>query len=519
MQESAKSNESLKKWLLKLAQIDIETVLFNKIQSFSIPKLLEAKVPIQEYEFFINLSKSDKIKNKAGVLFGQDPGVLNVRIQAYETLAGQFLVIKEFGKSLENYLKALEGNPKSEISLRKLDELYFLQLNSFNLALIPLEIKNTLLAFNITEFVRVFKVCIIEVLNDFKLKNGARKLFRFYEENKDFSMIFYLQDFKRIFAIFSKISEIKSYEPLSEIYDVFKCQIKEPEVTQFNKKTPCTICENILQSQTTLLRIDGMIIQYQYLMKLAQNNKDLLKSCFEESANNFFYGNKDTNDQFLEQNISNFELNEQLKDVDYYEKVLGLVGGYVKNMKCMALASNAFFRIGEIKDDLGCYEKAINFDKILRDLSKVDDDSKKFCAKNSKIRRIYNNMAFHYKKRGNLGKALEFFELRGNHQEIQYIIKEILKTNESNPTVLEKIGDYYVTKGMDVTALDYYHQVYGLIDDQTKMGEIMGKEVRAACIIGEKGNKTQSFIEKQQILQQGFDLEFEGGKVFKDWKI
>jgi len=47
----------------------------------------------------------------------------------------------------------------------------------------------------------------------------------------------------------------------------------------------------------------------------------------------------------------------------------------------------------------------------------------------------------------------------------------------------------------------------------------MGKEVRAACIIGEKGNKTQSFIEKQQILQQGFDLEFEGGKVFKDWKI
>ena len=254
---------------------------------------------------------------------------------------------------MENYLKALEGNPKSENSLRKLDELYFLQLNQFNFDVIPAEIKTSLLNYNITEFIRVFKGLIIVALNDFKLKNNQRKFFKFYDKNKDFAMIFYLQDLGIIFAILDSITVQRSYEKLSQIYEIFQRQIKETEINKLVQNHTLTICDKIIQNTPkTLLRIDGLIAQYQYLLKLTNNNKDLLRSCFEETPNQLFYGNKETNDQFLEENISGFELNMGMSNAEYYEKVIDLVKSYGKNIKCMALASKSYFRLGEIHENI-----------------------------------------------------------------------------------------------------------------------------------------------------------------------
>ena len=147
------------------------------------------------------------------------------------------------------------------------------------------------------------------------------------------------------------------------------------------------------------------------------------------------------------------------------------------------------------------------FDKLLRDLSKNNDESKKFCAKNSKIRNIYDNIADLYKKKGNIGKALEFYEMKGNHYEISRILNDILLSANRNPAVLEKFADYYKSKGMIDTALDYYHQAYGLIDDEKKMAEIMGKAHLALSSIGEKGVVTNTLMEKKVIWENGFDVD------------
>ena len=518
--DSAKALESLNKWLLKISQIDVEIALFNKIQTFSISKLFEAKAPIEDYKSFIKLSKSETIKNKAGSTVLIDPVISALRIQAYESLGLLYFEMKDFANSLENYLRALEGNPKSENSLRKLDELYFLQLNQFNFDAIPAEIKTSLLNYNITEFIRVFKGLIIVALNDFKMKNNQRNLFRFYDENKDFAMIYYLQDLRIIFGILESITVRKSYEGLSQIYEIFQRQIKENEINQFAQKHTLTICDRIIQNTPkTLLRIDVLIAQYQYLLKLTNNNKDLLKSCFEESPNQLFYGNKESNDQFLEENISGFDLNMEMSNAEYFEKIIDLVKSYGKNMKCMALAAKSYFRLGEIHQNIQLYEQALTFDKLLRDLSKINDESKKFCSKNSKIKNIYDNIADLYTKQGNIGKALEFYEMKGNHYEISRILNEILLKAHRNPAVLEKFADYYKSKGMIDTALNYYHQAYGLIDDEKKMAEIMGKAHSALSSIGEKGVITNTLMERKLIWENGFDVENEGQMVFKDWKI
>ena len=185
----------------------------------------------------------------------------------------------------------------------------------------------------------------------------------------------------------------------------------------------------------------------------------------------------------------------------------------------MALAAKSYFRLGEIHQNIQLYEQALTFDKLLRDLSKINDESKKFCSKNSKIKNIYDNIADLYTKQGNIGKALEFYEMKGNHYEISRILNEILLKAHRNPAVLEKFADYYKSKGMIDTALNFYHQAYGLIDDEKKMAEIMGKAHSALSSIGEKGVITNTLMERKLIWENGFDVENEGQMVFKDWKI
>ena len=270
----------------------------------------------------------------------------------------------------------------------------------------------------------------------------------------------------------------------------------------------------------SILGIEGIVAQYGYLEKLCHKKKEILINCFEETAQNLFFGNKIDNDKFLEENVANFPLNENIESLEYYEKVLNLIPEeYKNNLKCMSLASKTYFRIGKIQNQIGFYEKALAKDQIFRNLSRNIDDNKKFYAKNSKIREIYENIASISKKIGNTPKALEFYELRGNHHEIKKIIKELEKDNEENAFLLEKFGDYYKEIGMAEKAIDYYKKASGIILEMPKLAEIMKKIAEALSNSGPQGKKTLEFIEMQMLLEKGLDFLDEKKKIFKDLYI
>ena len=151
--ESQKFMESLTKWLNHLKLIDVESVLFTKIKSFSVDNLVKIDKNIENYQDLIQITKDQQITSN-NVILANDTGVIKVRKQAYQVLGDLYLEKNEFTNATRNFLLALEDNLNLDYALRKIDEIYFKETTAFNVEMIPDNIKEKLINFNISEFQR-----------------------------------------------------------------------------------------------------------------------------------------------------------------------------------------------------------------------------------------------------------------------------------------------------------------------------------------------------------------------------
>lgn len=508
--EEEKAKSALTAWKQSLLAFEIQAPLFNKVKTFSVMKLSQTDNKIENYQKLVDFTMSNSICNN-GVPLANDPEAKKVKILAYDYLAKLFLEKNDLDKSFEYCLKALEGDSNLSTSLKRIDDVYFKKenctANSFDFSkLLPIY-NEQILKFNIEEYLRTYKKRVVEVLEAFKNRNT--QFFNWEKGCKEFLMIDYLNDLRRVFDCVEHIQQNKKIESLFDLYGIIQPYFKNQELEKLMKQTPETICEKNLRESKTMLKIEGIVQQYNYLKKLDPSQKKL-DVCFEDIQTKTFYlGIKEANDNSFEDKVSKFPLIEGFDGENYekyYTEVLKLTNRFTKNYYCMKISSLANFEIAKRKIEENFFEEAINFDGKFRELCKNSDENRKFYTQHTKIREIYQNFADFYQKKGDLSKELEFLELRGNHLRIQKILKCLKEKHFENPNFLIKLGDYYKKIDQGGKAIKYYNYASGMVYDLRILADINKKIHEILSGVGAQGPRTLHYQNTYDLLNR--QLEF-----------
>ena len=513
---------SLEQWGNILKSIDIDSGILYKIQNFQWIDPSNLEKDREDYEYFLSMI-NEEINGK-GEIISKNPEIMNVRKKAYFTLGEIYYEKSEYGNALKHCISSMEIDEKYIDALEKIEDIYMINSANFNLNNIKENIRDQLIKYNIEVFRKLIQEEFMVYLNDFKLGEGKRQFFTFYEKWKEFANICYLQDLAKIFKTIENINNMKSYKYLNEIKEIFinqwksdlKCQLlSSSKMKKFKSMTSQgTSCDEISFIITIIIE------KYYYIEKLCSKKQDNLKLCFEVAENKLFLGNKQENVGFLEGKISNFQL-LNVKNIEYYKKILEIINdSYQNNIKCMNLASITYFRMGEIENKIEYYEKSIIKDQILKELCGKEKENRAFYSIQSKRRENYEKIAILYQNQKNLEKALEFYELRENHYEIKKILKKIQNMeNIKKSEIFEKFGDYYKEVGMSEKAIDFYNMAAGLIYEGKKLAEINCKKGQSLENIGPQGILTSEIKKKQENFEIEMGFFNEKKRIFKDFKI